>query len=83
MLTWRERLPQLLGLVGVLKDEGVEVGLAADLELDLAGSAALLDARSCRKYNISTCTLYTSQTIRSALSSIFRPIYSISCVSHL
>lgn len=49
LLTWRERLPQLLGLVGVLENEGVEVGLAADLELGLAGSAALLDARSCGK----------------------------------
>ena len=48
MLTWRERLPQLLGLVGVLEDEGVEVGLAADLELGLAGDTVLLDARSCR-----------------------------------
>ena len=49
MLTWRKRLPQLLGLVGVLEDEGVEVALAADLELGLARNTVLLDARSCRK----------------------------------
>jgi hypothetical protein len=33
--TGRKRLLELLGLVGVLKDEGVEVSAAADLELDL------------------------------------------------
>jgi hypothetical protein len=33
--TRRKRLLELLGLVGVLKDEGVEVSAAADLELDL------------------------------------------------
>lgn len=37
---------QLGGLVGVLEDQSVEVLLAADLELDLVGLLALLDARS-------------------------------------
>jgi len=41
-----KRLLQLLGLVLVLEDEGVEVTVAADLELDLLGGG-LLDASSC------------------------------------
>lgn len=44
--TWGKRLLQLLGLVLVLEDEGVEVTVAADLELDLL-SRGLLDAGSC------------------------------------
>ena len=44
--TWGKRLLQLLGLVLVLEDEGVEVAVAADLELDLLGRG-LLDAGSC------------------------------------
>jgi len=40
----REGLLELLGLVGVLKDKGVEVALAANLELDLGALAAALDA---------------------------------------
>jgi hypothetical protein len=34
-LTRRKRLLELLGLVDVLEDEGVQVSAAADLELDL------------------------------------------------
>ena len=41
----RKRLLELLGLLGVLQDESVEVPLAADLELDLLGALVLLDAR--------------------------------------
>lgn len=44
--TWGKRLLQLLGLVLVLEDEGVEVAVAADLELDLLGRG-LLDTGSC------------------------------------
>jgi len=33
--TGRERLLELLSLVGVLEDKGVEMSAAADLELDL------------------------------------------------
>lgn len=44
--TWGKGLLQLLGLVLVLEDEGVEVAVAADLELDLL-SRGLLDAGSC------------------------------------
>lgn len=42
-----KRLLELLGLLGVLEDESVEVAVAADLELGLAGRRALLDAGSC------------------------------------
>jgi hypothetical protein len=45
--TGRKALLELLGLVGVLQDKGVEVLLAADLELDVVGLLALLDARGC------------------------------------
>ena len=41
--TGRKALLQLLGLVGVLEDKGVQVTLAADLELDLRGLGVLLD----------------------------------------
>lgn len=41
-----KRLLQLLGLVLVLEDEGVQVTVAADLELDLLGGG-LLDTGSC------------------------------------
>ena len=44
--TGRKRLLQLLGLLRVLEDESVEVAVAADLELGLAGGGALLDACS-------------------------------------
>jgi hypothetical protein len=40
-----QALLELLGLVVVLQDEGVEVLLTADLELDVVGLLALLDAR--------------------------------------
>lgn len=38
-------LLQLVGLVAVLEDEGVEVSLAPDLELDVLGLLVLLDPR--------------------------------------
>lgn len=41
---WWERLLKLVGLLRVLEDKGVEVALAADLELDSSGLLALLDA---------------------------------------
>jgi hypothetical protein len=41
-----KRLLELLGLVLILEDEGVEVTVAADLELDLLGGG-LLDTGSC------------------------------------
>jgi hypothetical protein len=40
-----KRLLELLGLVGVLEDEGVDVPRAADLELDVVDLLVLLDAR--------------------------------------
>lgn len=43
--TGRERLLKLLGLVGVLEHQGVEVLLASDLELDVVGLLVLLDPR--------------------------------------
>ena len=45
--TWRKRLLQLLSAVGVLEDEGVQVLLASDLELDLVVLLVLLYPRSC------------------------------------
>ena len=46
-LTRRKRLLELLGLVGVLEDKGVQVAGAPDLELDLGRAGGLLDARRC------------------------------------
>lgn len=43
--TWGKRLLELLCLLAVLDNEGVEVAVAADLELGLARGGALLDAR--------------------------------------
>lgn len=40
--TRRERGPELLGLFGVVEDEGVEVARAPDLELDDGREGALL-----------------------------------------
>ena len=45
--TRRQALPKLLGLVGVLQDEGVEVLRASDLELGLRGPGVLLDPGGC------------------------------------
>lgn len=39
-----EGLLELVGLLGVLEDKGVQVALAADLELDGRGLLAALDA---------------------------------------
>jgi hypothetical protein len=46
--TGRKGLLELLGLVAVLKDKGVELAAAADLELDLL-VGVLLHARGCCK----------------------------------
>ena len=40
---WGKGLLKLLGLVGVLEDEGVDVAAASDLELDVVGLLVLLD----------------------------------------
>ena len=45
--TGRKGLLELGGLFGVLEDKGVEVLLAADLELDVLALGVLLDAGSC------------------------------------
>ena len=50
--TGRKGLLQLLGLVAVLEDKGVEVVAAADLELDLL-VGVLLHAHSCKTRSIS------------------------------
>lgn len=47
--TGRKALLKLVGLVGVLEDEGVEVLLAADLELNGLSLLVLLDASSCER----------------------------------
>ena len=49
--TGRQGLLELLGLVRVLEDQGVEEPLAADLELDLLGVLVLLDPGGCAKKN--------------------------------
>ena len=46
--TGGKALLEFVGLVGVLEDEGVEVLLAADLELDGLSLLVLLDASSCK-----------------------------------
>ncbi len=50
--TGRKGLLELLGLVGILEDQSVQVLLAADLELDVLGLLVLLDARGCSKKNV-------------------------------
>lgn len=45
--TGRQGLLELLGLLGVLEHQGVQVLLAANLELDVLGLLVLLDARGC------------------------------------
>ena len=62
--TGRKGLLELVGLVAVLEDKGVELAAAADLELDLL-VGVLLHARSCYK------------TWKSAKYSIFLPIHSL------
>ena len=39
---------ELFSFLEILKDEGVEVSLASDLELDLIRFLMFLDARRCR-----------------------------------
>jgi hypothetical protein len=58
--TWRQALLELLGAVGVLEDEGVEVSLASDLELDVVCLLALLDARRCAELLLANCKTSTS-----------------------
>jgi hypothetical protein len=62
--TWGKRLLQLLGLVLVLEDEGVEVAVAADLELDLLGRG-LLDAGSCLLRNSKSVFWFLSRRSQS------------------
>ena len=54
--TGRKGLLELLGLIAVLKDKGVELAAAADLELDLL-VGVLLHARSCKNtFNQPKCS---------------------------
>jgi hypothetical protein len=55
--TGRQALLQLLGLVGILEDKGVEVLLAADLELDVVGLLVLLDPRGYNCSSVRTCAV--------------------------
>ena len=61
---WKGLL-QLLGLVGVLEGESVEISLASDLELGLVGGLVLLYPGSC----ITTC-----QNAISSLCAIVRGV---------
>lgn len=56
--TRRKRLLELLGLLGVLEDESVQVARAADLELGLLGGAALLYPGRCDFLPVSACFFY-------------------------
>lgn len=49
--TWGQALLELVGLVGVLQDKGVDEAVASNLELDLLGRAVALDAGSCKREN--------------------------------
>lgn len=74
-LTGRKRLLELLGLLRVLEDKSVEVAVAADLELGLAGDGALLDACSyCRK-TVSTLIGFCRLFPFSFLSRVFEETY--------
>lgn len=48
--TGRQRLLELLGLLGVLQGQGVQVLGASDLELDQRGLLVLLDPGGCRNW---------------------------------
>jgi hypothetical protein len=52
MRTRGQTLLELLGLVGVLKDEGVDVGGASDLELDVVDLLVLLYAGGCNAVSL-------------------------------
>lgn len=66
--TGREGLLELLGLVAVLEDKGVELAAAADLELDLL-IGVLLHARSCKTpFNQSNVHNWTSNSSNPNLS---------------
>lgn len=45
--TRRQALLELLGLVGILKDEGIDEARSPDLELDVVGLGVLLYAGGC------------------------------------
>ena len=47
--TRRQTLLQLIGLVGVLEDKGVEEAVASDLELDVVGLCAALYPAGCER----------------------------------
>ena len=66
-----QTLLELLGLVGVLKDEGVDVGGASDLELDVVDLLVLLYAGSCYIRSVTIASSSSSSTA------------SISLVAHL
>jgi len=53
--TWWHALLELLGLVVVLENEGVQGLLAADLELDLVRNAVALYSGGCSGDSVSNC----------------------------
>ena len=65
MRTRGQTLLELLGLVGVLKDEGVDVGGASDLELNVVDLLVLLYAGGCN-----TVSLLPSSRSLSRLSQV-------------
>lgn len=78
--TWRQALLKLLGAVGVLEDEGVEVSLASDLELDVVCLLALLDARRCAELLLANCQTSTSVIISYLQDASLRRQISMKCL---
>lgn len=80
-----ERLLQLVGLVGVLEDKGVEALLASDLELGLrdTGALVLLYASSWNTHTLSACCPRFNPVFSSLSLSLFDPPSSVpSTFSH-
>ena len=73
--TGRKALPQLVDLARVLEDEGVQVALAADLELDLL-VGVLLHAHSCKTRSI-------SQMFTTALPILQSKSFVHACISEI
>jgi hypothetical protein len=91
--TGRKGLLELVGLVAVLEDKGVDLAAAADLELDLL-VGVLLHARSCWKtqksakrsyispYSFTACASFAAIAHIPAHPTLFPP-YSIQPISRV
>ena len=61
-------MPELVGLVGVLKYKSVEVARASDLELGLVGRLVLLYPRRCCRRMLASMPMYSTALLMSTLS---------------